>query len=84
MSGSVKFSWISSTNGVNIYYMLCSPDIYNGDYQTELTHFTTYTSAIISGFQEGRGYVCTLTAMHEDGSQMEESIRVRFLGKQHN
>ena len=82
-SGYVKFNWIGRNTGGNLYYILCTPESYSGDYQRELTYLTTFTSAVLTGFQESRGYVCTLTAMDDDGNQVEETIQIHSLGEPH-
>ena len=85
MAGLVKFHWISTENDAHFYYMLCSPSFYQGDYQQELTYFTTSTSAILSGFEKGTEYICSFSTMYEDGSQREEPINIHdSLGNAHN
>ena len=81
-SGLVQLKWIPGENDAkNMYYISCSPDIYYGDYFEKLTYWTTSSFALISGFDEGAQYKCTLLVTYEDGNQSEESISLQPFGK---
>ena len=55
---------------------MCSPDLYHGDYPEDLAYFTWSTALVLSGFQEGVGYTCTLSTMDTAGNLHDENIHV--------
>lgn len=79
-SGVVEFSWFPTTSvykDTNLYYIACTPDWYHDNYPEDLNYFTRTTSMVLSGFQEGMGYICILSTMDAGGKLYDESIHIR-------
>ena len=77
--GAIKFSWSrtgSAAEDTYIDYVVCRPDLYHGDYPEDLVYFTRSTALVLSGFQEGVGYTCTLSTMDTAGNLHDESIHI--------
>lgn len=80
-SGVMEFSWSPTTSVskvTNLYYIACTPDWYHGNYPEDFTYFTRTTSMVISRFQEGMGYTCTLSTMDVGGKLYDESIYIHM------
>ena len=76
-NGVVKFSWSCTTSAVeDTYYLVWSPNLYHGDYPEDVVYFTKSNALVLSGFQEGIGYTCTLSTMNTAGNLHDESIHV--------
>ena len=56
--------------------MVCSPDLYQGDYPEDLIYLTRSTSMVLSGFQESTGYTCTLSTLDNEGSLHDDSVHI--------
>lgn len=74
-SGAMKFSWFTTASeDICVYYIVCTPDWYLGNYPKDLTHFTSTTSVVLSGFEEEKGYTCTLSTIDTGGKIYDEII----------